>query len=1042
MILMKNRILSPIYVFDVEKQLWSRREYGGINYSDGDDVESRIAKIINEASDITVLSTELRHHCTDWPSLYHLSGTRANILRPFAPALTGDILEIGAGCGAITRYLGESGANILALEGSPRRAAIVRSRTRDLENVTVLAEKFDQLECDHQFDLITLIGVLEYANLFTIDENPALAMLQRVQSLLKPEGKLIVAIENQLGLKYFAGAPEDHIGLPMYGIEGRYTHNQPQTFGHAVLARLLEDAGFSGVEFLAPFPDYKLPVSILTTEGIGDKRFDGAALAWQSVKRDPQLPENTNFSLELAWSEIFKNRLAMDMSNSFLVAASPSQGRIIEPGILGYHYSTDRAAEYCKETLFQRSHDTIMVNYYLLGNHQRNEEELDSTIKFTCPEKALYSEGAPLSLELLKIVTRNGWHIEEVGVFIKRYISLLGSIAAQMHLAVDLSHLMDELPGNFFDITPQNIIVGPTGIPAVIDTEWSLEGNIELGWLLFRSLLWGGGTSTSIGINSDEKSFTRHTFIMAALNAAGFQLSNEDFCRFLDLESSVQTQVSGQPSRDFLNSWSEQNLSLRCTGKHIKEDLNLNRLIEQEAQIIALGQSVEEAQKELSKLQEELNKARSDLAQILTSRSWKITRFLRELRRIRHLQQLPQNISTKLKILSNSIQERGVLKTGDRIIVKFKNMLTPITRREELNKLTAGPLTTVSLARFPKPRKNQERKKTTLISMVRNEKTVIETFCSHVLPLFDRVILVDHLSSDGTREYIKQLSEKYPSIEYFCFEEPGYYQSELMTWVTKNLVDNEAPGWVFFLDADEFLPFKSREEFERTLAEFSDFPLITMFWLNLVPLNMESGKIINELFLKPSQPSPHCKIAFQPSLIPLDDYIVAQGNHALLTGQKFCQKLPAEKAFPIYHVPIRTKLQLHEKILQGVESYKCMGSDRAANLGFHWDEINRIIEKNSLTDGLLGGVAARYGEPLSPPYERSLDELRKNGYSEIRMDICFLQPFASFSDTRKDEAQETKIIDISRRAAAFNQSRRLQKIHLDDETHSLRFGID
>ena len=37
-------------------------------------------------------------------------------------------------------------------------------------------------------------------------------MLQRVRSLLKPEGKLIVAIENQLGLKYFAGAPEDHLG--------------------------------------------------------------------------------------------------------------------------------------------------------------------------------------------------------------------------------------------------------------------------------------------------------------------------------------------------------------------------------------------------------------------------------------------------------------------------------------------------------------------------------------------------------------------------------------------------------------------------------------------------------------------------------------------------------------------------------------------------------------------------------------------------------------------------------------------------------------
>src|SRR5581483_8313776 len=168
-----------------------------------------------------VFSTELARHCTDWPSRYHLSGTRTNVLRPFEEFLCGDILEVGAGCGAITRYLGECGGNVLALEGSPRRAAIAASRTRDLNNATVLAEKFDQFNCERKFDVITLIGVLEYANLFTGADQPALAMIERACSLLNPDGRLIVAIENQFGLKYFAGAPEDHIGQSMYGIEGR-----------------------------------------------------------------------------------------------------------------------------------------------------------------------------------------------------------------------------------------------------------------------------------------------------------------------------------------------------------------------------------------------------------------------------------------------------------------------------------------------------------------------------------------------------------------------------------------------------------------------------------------------------------------------------------------------------------------------------------------------------------------------------------------------------------------------------------------------------
>ena len=134
---MQSTLLTSGYVLNQELHIWARLGFAGINYSDGDEAEQRIASVIKQASDITILSTELRQHCTDWPSLYHLSGTRANIMRPFENILKGDILEIGAGCGAVTRYLGECGANVLALEGSPRRAAIARSRTRDLENVTV-----------------------------------------------------------------------------------------------------------------------------------------------------------------------------------------------------------------------------------------------------------------------------------------------------------------------------------------------------------------------------------------------------------------------------------------------------------------------------------------------------------------------------------------------------------------------------------------------------------------------------------------------------------------------------------------------------------------------------------------------------------------------------------------------------------------------------------------------------------------------------------------------------------------------------------------
>ena len=94
-----------------------------------------------------------------------MSKRRGNLLRPFAQSLEGKkVLEIGAGMGAITRVLGESGAEVLALGGTLRRAEAARARTRDLENVEVLFENFKDFETNLKFDVITLVGVLAYAN--------------------------------------------------------------------------------------------------------------------------------------------------------------------------------------------------------------------------------------------------------------------------------------------------------------------------------------------------------------------------------------------------------------------------------------------------------------------------------------------------------------------------------------------------------------------------------------------------------------------------------------------------------------------------------------------------------------------------------------------------------------------------------------------------------------------------------------------------------------------------------------------------------------
>lgn len=645
---MKAILQQHGYVFNIISNLWAKPEYGSIAYSDGDDTEQRLARIIESASDLTVLSAELREHCTDWPSRYHLSSSRANILRPFQQMLAGDILEIGCGCGAITRYLGETGGNVLALEGSIRRASIARSRTRDLKNVTVLAESFNSFEFEGLFDVVTLVGVLEYANLFTPGNNAALTMLQRARALLKPEGKLIIAIENQLGLKYFAGAPEDHIGAAMYGVEDRYTDSQPRTYGRKALTDLLEGAGFKATEFLAPFPDYKLPASIVTGHGMKCRDFDASAFAWQSVRRDPQLPEYCNFSLELAWPQLFENDLALETANSFLVVASRQDTGLVDKNILAYHYSTDRFPQYCKETLFVLNEaKSVEVKYRKLGTRHGHGDVAERIVEFDCPASAEYSHGRPLSLRFIKLITRDNWTYAEIGSFLKHYISILTTISKHPQLGTSLDPTIS-LPGQYLDIVPQNIIISANEEATVIDTEWTLFEPIELGHLLFRSLVWMMGSVTRFGKPHAQSLPSKNDFIQLSLREIGYILDTSDILRYTSLEAQIQKQVTGSAFDSFLTDWLAQSLQTQnlieiaeirreeILERHHAQMSNqdhiarLNLVIEQNnAKIVDQEAAIEARNASISRISSALANSEREVSSIKESRSWKMTKPLR-----------------------------------------------------------------------------------------------------------------------------------------------------------------------------------------------------------------------------------------------------------------------------------------------------------------------------------------------------------------------------------------------------------------------------
>jgi len=181
-------------------------------YSDGD-IEAELLAAVRAGR-----QDEMLHQDTRWPVLYHFSEERQNLFSWLPLAGDEDVLEIGCGCGAVTGTLCRRAGHVDAVEISPRRAEIAAWRNRDFANLVIHVGNLNDLALERKYDVITLIGVLEYAGTFTHTADPYHDFLAQCQQYLKPSGRLIIAIENRLGMKYWSGAHEDHTGRRFDGI--------------------------------------------------------------------------------------------------------------------------------------------------------------------------------------------------------------------------------------------------------------------------------------------------------------------------------------------------------------------------------------------------------------------------------------------------------------------------------------------------------------------------------------------------------------------------------------------------------------------------------------------------------------------------------------------------------------------------------------------------------------------------------------------------------------------------------------------------------
>lgn len=448
-----------------------------------------------------------------WPILYHFSHIRQNITDWLPITKDETVLEIGSGCGAITGNLAKKAKKVTCIELSKKRTLINANRNKEYDNIEILVGNFQDVEKDltERYDYITLIGVFEYSAGYIGTDSPYTKMLQIISRHLKPNGKLIIAIENRLGMKYWSGCTEDHVGTYFEGIEGYPNTTSVKTFSKKEWDQLFDAVGIYKYQMYYPYPDYKFPMDIYSDKWlpeVGELKNN----EYNFDRKRLRLFDETR-----TYNSVITNDLYPVFSNSFLIVASLKEAKDDENYSIYVKYSNERCDDFSQrthvmeDTKGQRSVYKYSVTeegkQHMVDIYQRMQS-LEDLYKDTCIQvnkcwknkegiELEYLEGTTLEQILDEFVEKKEY--EEVWNLLERYFSVLRSVSntpfVKTQTFTELFGDLDLPAGllcpaiNNIDAICPNIIWGEKEWK-MLDYEWSFAIPIPVNYQIYRVLFY------------------------------------------------------------------------------------------------------------------------------------------------------------------------------------------------------------------------------------------------------------------------------------------------------------------------------------------------------------------------------------------------------------------------------------------------------------------------------------------------------------------------------------------------------------------------
>lgn len=347
-----------------------------------------------------------------WDIFYHLSPLRRSLFNWYPFNKGAALLEIGSAFGALTGLFCETCGHVTALERNEVRAEAIRRRYQNVKNLEVYQIDAAEFDTEETYDYVILTGILEKQFYGSKENELYINFLRDLQRFLKPEGKMLIAVDNRYGLKYFCGARNPYTQRPFSGLNQYEEENRSgYNWGKKEFCGLLEQSGFTYYKFYYPLPDYRVVQLIYSDAYLPGSNVHERLIPYYE-KEDPLVVDE-----KALYKDIAENQVFPFFANSFLAECSLQSTQFSNVNYAAV--TTDRGKEHGFATVIQSDHTVRKMILYPEGRENlqqffRNIEDIRVHGVDTVPHvfkgnyvEMPYIHANPLSEDLDHIMKNN-----------------------------------------------------------------------------------------------------------------------------------------------------------------------------------------------------------------------------------------------------------------------------------------------------------------------------------------------------------------------------------------------------------------------------------------------------------------------------------------------------------------------------------------------------------------------------------------------------------------------------------------------------------